>query len=798
MIVRRLIAVRRGLPLTALMCAVAVAAPAHAQKLLLNDGRLLAGKLNQVAGVAETPDKQAPQPGQVPTRPILIVDDDLRRTFVPRQNVVEILESAPEQLVRIPIWQQTATAGSKLLSVGPATRITPFDKYGRRIYEMISAKGPLAVVQGITELTPRYAKVEGLYGRSPVVMWDSRLSIDAIPPETLEAILHQAIDQSDPDARLQIVRFYAEARKFHEARRELERLIQDFPDKQELQDEVKLLRRYGAERIFDEIELRKSAGQHRLAAYLLDRYPTEEVGSETLQKVRQMAREYETEAARIARIAAELRRVVEAIADPDTRGLATPIAAEVAAGLTHNNVGRMAPFVQLLDDPDLTNEEKAGLAITGWLLGPEEAEPDLPLAVELVKVRDVVQRYLLEPAAQQRRTLLDSLASYDAATVERLAKLIAQMVPPWHEATFLDPAQAGDFVISAPGGTSDGDFRYHIQLPPEYDPTRRYPVIVALNGQYNDPTDELEFWAGRRRESDGEQQAPPRTGQSMRHGYIVMAPLWLKPKQIEYEYSGREHVAVLTCLRDAMRRFSIDSDRVYLAGHDIGGDAAWDFGQAHPDLWAGVLPIVASSGDSYVKHYWQNAKHVAFYFLAGELDGQRMVTNSSVLDKYLRRHYDTTVVEYLGRGHEPFGDDVVNMFDWMSRKQRGAPPVEFECDALRPWDNYFWWVECRDYPEDLVVFPSEWDIRKPRPVRVGGSRKPVGSNDIDADVPSEAATIWLSPDMVDFDEPIRVKVNRRRVTTTNNPVTTSVEVLLEDVRTRADRQRPFWAKVEWP
>ena len=48
-------------------------------------------------------------------------------------------------------------------------------------------------------------------------------------------------------------------------------------------------------------------------------------------------------------------------------------------------------------------------------------------------------------------------------------------------------------------------------------------------------------------------------------------------------------------LRDAMRRFSIDSDRVFLSGHSIGGDAAWDIGLAHPDLWAGVIPIVVRS-----------------------------------------------------------------------------------------------------------------------------------------------------------------------------------------------------------
>ncbi|MCA9234198.1 MAG: hypothetical protein KDA44_01920 [Planctomycetales bacterium] len=785
-----------------LLAAVALAAVAcgagraPAQKLLLKDGSVLVGKLDQVGGIAETPDKQPPQAGQVPVRPILIVDDELRRTFVPKFQVQEILDGAPEQLIRISPWQNVAHGGGKLLSVGPAINITPFDKYGRRIYEMIASDGPLAVVQGISELTPRYAKVEGLYGQPRVIVWDMRLATSSIPAETLTAIINQAVDQSSVEARLQVVRFYAQGERYHEARRELERLVADFPDQAALQDEVKLLRRLGAERVLREIKLRKAAGQHQLVAHLLESYPAQEVSGATLQQVRELATEYENDDNRIARIAAELRRVVAAIADPDNRGIAAPVAEEVIVGLTHNNVGRLVPFVQLLDDPELSAEEKTALAITGWMLGPEEAETNLTRAVELVKVRDAVLRYLREQQANGRQAILDSLGSYDAATVDRLAKLIATMIPPWHDPKYVDPKNAGDFVIGAPGLTEDGDFRYHVQLPPEYDPTRRYPLIVALNGQYNDPTDELEYWAGRRVASAEGQPAPPRSGQAMRHGYITIAPLWLKPQQLAYEYSGREHVAVLTCVRDALRRFSADSDRVYLAGHDIGGDAAWDLGQAHPDLWAGVIPIVATAGNTYVRHYWENATHVPFYFVAGELDGRRMSDNAPVLDQYLRHRFDATVIEYLGRGHEPFQDEILHMFDWMGRRSRGAPPEDFECDALRPWDNYFWWIECRDYPEELMVFASEWEARKPRAVKIKGKRP--NSQRVMAHVPSASATVWLGPDMVDFDKPIRVEINGRRATPAGVEVTPTREVLLEDVRTRGDRQHPFWAKVDWP
>ena len=50
--------------------------------------------------------------------------------------------------------------------------------------------------------------------------------------------------------------------------------------------------------------------------------------------------------------------------------------------------------------------------------------------------------------------------------------------------------------------------------------------------------------------------------------------------QKSYEFSAREHGAVLYALRDAYRRFSLDTDRVFLTGHSIGGNAAWDIGLA--------------------------------------------------------------------------------------------------------------------------------------------------------------------------------------------------------------------------
>ena len=101
----------------------------------------------------------------------------------------------------------------------------------------------------------------------------------------------------------------------------------------------------------------------------------------------------------------------------------------------------------------------------------------------------------------------------------------------------------------------------------------------------------------------------------------------------------------------------------------MGGSAAWDIAVAHPDLWAGVIPIAARS-DKYTDIYWKNAKYVPMYVIGGELDGGWLAQSSISLQRYLRAANPLVIVEYLGRGHEHFGDEVIEIFDWMALFRR--------------------------------------------------------------------------------------------------------------------------------
>jgi pimeloyl-ACP methyl ester carboxylesterase len=757
--------------------------------MLLKDGRVLRGDHVQMAGVAESPANIKITAGEVAVLPLIMFDDGLRRTFIHSDHVARVLDEAPQRQVKIRVWQDVAESGSGIGRMGRGRPLDEFDEFGRRTVEMQTRDGTLAVVQGITEITPDFTKVEGLSGPGRSIVWDMRMATSSLPRDTLKAILKRAVPQGDVDKRLEVVRLFLQSERYRDAEQELAEIIRDFPQHDSLNEQIGQLRQLGANLIVSEIKMRAASGQHKLARKFLAEFPNEDISSTTLQQVRELLSKYEADDHHKQEVLAALDAEVALVEDENNHKLAESFAKEIATEANAGVLGRLASFERLADAKELTAEQKVSLAISGWLVGANNATDDFHLAVSLARVRDLVRDYLREPMAAQRSAILGELADQPAATVPRAAQLLKLMKPP------LDvPQEArrgpGLYEIELAGlpGKSDPDYR--IQLPPEYDPLRQYPVIIALADSGVAPQQEINFWAGPQRK-DGEP-----FGQATRHGYITLAVNWLQPKQGSYGYTDREHHAVLGSLRDACRRFSIDTDRVFLTGHGIGGDAAWDIALAHPDLWAGVIPFVATA-NRYCLRYRENAEYTSWYFVCGELDGDKMAHNARELDRYFGyfgRNKDSTVVEYLGRGYEPFGDEQQRLFDWMDRHRRKFPK-EFECDTMRPWDNFFWWLEVGGMPEKSMVAPETWPPpRSARPFPVGG--KIGNGNRVVADTRAEEVTVWLGPEFVEFSKPIEVTRRGRRMTAPGVDIKPELSVLLEDARTRAERQHPFWAKVD--
>jgi pimeloyl-ACP methyl ester carboxylesterase/thioredoxin-like negative regulator of GroEL len=764
---------------------IAWAAAAQATEVLLKDGRILHGKLGKVASLADIP--QATQPdGGGPLQLILLLDDELRRTFVSDRLMREVRQEANRQLEeKFTIRQRALRNGSSIKSVGPPARIQPFDEFGRRIFTMVTAKGPVDIIQGITELTPQWTKVEGISH-----VWDMRIATSSIPRDTLQKILLKQINPKEMEHYKKVARFYLQCERYEEARAALEALLAAFPDQADLKEQlapsIRAIGQLSAQRLTAELKLRRDAGQHQLVSQKLKKFPTEGVPGEILQGIREMAQEYDTREARLTALVKHLKGLAGRIKDTVSRENLKPILEEIAGELTLSTLDRMAAFLQNADDADTKDDEKVALAISGWLLGANAARTNLDNATSAYKVRRLVREYVNEPVTLNRERIFSYIKQEYAGDPATVAALLANMKPAVNPP---EPVadKPGYYELETTGLPKEPAVTYYVQLPPEYDPYRRYPTVVTLNGAGTSAEQQIDWWAGA-------WAGDARTGQATRYGYIVVAPVWSVEHQKQYGYSAREHAAVLNCLRDACRRFAIDTDRVYLSGHSMGGDAAWDIGLAHPDLWAGAIPIVAQS-DRYCALYWENARYVPFYVVAGELDGAKLTKNARDLDRYLKRGFDTTVVEFLGRGHEDFYDEILRIFDWMGRFRRNFFPREFTCETMRPWDNFFWWVELQGLPPRAMVDPANWPPPAgTQPVQVKGTIN--NKNGLNVRTGTSQVTVWLSPDMIDFNQRATITVNGRRLNAADQIVRPELRTLLEDVRTRGDRQHPFWAKLE--
>jgi hypothetical protein len=76
-----------------------------AQSFRLVDGRVISGSIAMTTGVADNPERPSNQAGEIATKPIAIIDDELRRVYVAKRRIAEPLETAPDRLVTIKPWQ---------------------------------------------------------------------------------------------------------------------------------------------------------------------------------------------------------------------------------------------------------------------------------------------------------------------------------------------------------------------------------------------------------------------------------------------------------------------------------------------------------------------------------------------------------------------------------------------------------------------------------------------------------------------------------------------------------------------
>jgi hypothetical protein len=770
---------------------------AQAHIILFKDGFMLAGKVREPGHYTGDP-----ATGQAVwiTSGAFVLDVPARRVFFSMHQLQDVLDKdlfAEGDLDKF----ESRISRAGVPPVFPLAQIldpTDWDEKWDRTFRVRTPQGRVDIKQRLGLLTPQYLRVDAYR-----YLWSAYYLTSELGPDAVRSLLYSNPElksqsaREDPTYRLRVSRFLTQAGWYDQAEEELNALLKDRPEeKDKVEAERRHLRRLRALQGLEELERANQAGRFAWVNKHLAGFPRVDVDEKVLAGVRALRATYETAGETLTN-ARRLLKALPAETPKAHRALFTEAAAAILAELDQENAGRLDSFLTLglqaerdrKDNRKPANDpaQLMALAVTGWLMGKQAAEPKVEAALRLWRARAFVLKYLNTDDADDRARLLKDYQAQrtDALPVDEMTNLIKYLPPPRAEKDLGTEPLA--LHTEQPTGRRKG-INYLVQLPPEYHHSRAYPVLFVLHHTGERARDMLA------RVKD----------QAARYGYLVVAPE-SGTLGNGYEYTAEEHKPVTDVLRDVRRRFSVDSDRVFLMGVGEGANMAFDVGLSHPDLFAGVLPV-AGFPRKWAERYWPNCLHLPFYVVDGDLAGILPKFNQNQFKKWIPMNYPCLYVQYKGRGLEWFPGELPTMFDWMEHKKgkykrsNGLPQLgrrggslSQEFQILRSTDNRFYWVSTDEVRAGHALDNGNWDSA----VLPATLQAYLNEGTIYLTVRNlKQVSVWLSRDMIDFNRPVSVRINDRLMWQ-NRLVKPSLATMLEDLYTRGDQQRLFWAKLDF-
>jgi pimeloyl-ACP methyl ester carboxylesterase len=506
-------------------------------------------------------------------------------------------------------------------------------------------------------------------------------------------------------------------------------------------------------------------------------------------------------------------------ADNGNPGLTTLVTAgrQVLAELHPDSAGRVELFTNLAGQaeqqrksgktPTNTPEQLLALAITGWLKGKNGADPSPDAAVRLWQTRQMLIDYQNEGSLNNRRAIANKFvreATNRKVPFDEIAQLISLLPPPQPENLLLPngvPIAPGPTVLPGLRMNSTGPLtelaagmNYVLRLPPEYHHGRPYPVMIALSHPGTPPEQLVSLLAA---EAD-------------RNGYIIAAPVWFGANPKQYDYSGNEHFMVTAVLRDLLRHYRVDNDRVFLFGLGAGGTFAMDVGASHPDLFAGVVtmaPMPQYFG--MFSYYWRNAQKLPFYTVTGNINGTAYDNLRKLYEQWMPKGFPALMTVYRGRGLEWYTTEVPTIFKWMCpnpeqprKRVTGNAALKLGQAGVEPWysmragDNRFYWVGLDDIVPKALLENNRAPGAHFEPAHVLADIQQ-GNRIVLNTLGVKHIVIWLDRDMIDWDKKVSI-VHNNSVPKGYKPakISPDLDVMLEALYHNGDRSLLYLNKIE--
>lgn len=199
---------------------------------------------------------------------------------------------------------------------------------------------------------------------------------------------------------------------------------------------------------------------------------------------------------------------------------------------------------------------------------------------------------------------------------------------------------------------------YVVYMPRDYEPSRKYPVILFLHG------------AGERGH-DGLRQTQVGIGAAIRSSPERFPCIVVMPQcPADKWWRGEELEAAYQCLQQTMKEFSCDPQRVYLTGLSMGGFGSWELAAKYPDTFAAVIPICGRGNPADA----EKLKTMPIWVFHGEADSVVPPSFSREMVEALKKAGSTLVryTELPGTGHNSW-DAAYNsaaVIRWLLEQRR--------------------------------------------------------------------------------------------------------------------------------
>jgi predicted esterase len=260
----------------------------------------------------------------------------------------------------------------------------------------------------------------------------------------------------------------------------------------------------------------------------------------------------------------------------------------------------------------------------------------------------------------------------------------------------------------------DSSVQYYAVLPPvNFAQQEDYSLILTLHGAGVEANGQVDSY-------------------SPKDWAFIIAPTNRRPFGFDWQDWGR--LDALEVLEIVKKKYPIDENRIYLAGHSMGGHGTWHIGLTHSDLFAAIVPSAGwTSHQIYVPWslqkslffghpdqlairdkvlrednplvFLENARNLPIYILQGGADDNVPPIHARLFAKYLEtdakfRNADFIYKEAPGMGHWWDNDtlpgaacvDNPELMQFVKNHARNPYPkhIHFKTTDLGMTNTHYW------------------------------------------------------------------------------------------------------------